>query len=311
MNGETAQSLIDLSDEHNQWVQVIFVIHNDKWIDISSAARGASSVSPVGAPDQPECYPEGSVYRFDPKFRGKNKRGELISMMRILDTHPGCDVTLRDSNFKETENRLGLVKFCCKQYRTPPDISHKKFDNDKLAQSNTVHETLKHTKSSGSKRAGIGGMFARTKQEYVASLCKVVKDIRETPTQRRTSSKFVEGSCDMKIIIFLGYDGYWYLSTSSTLEHRYHANMPMKAIPQNGSNLSKDELALLDRLFSARVNSSTVAVVLEDLKGKDKTMLNPKTLSNIRQKNMKLIDKEDGFTGDMTDASKALKKIKE
>ena len=120
MNGETAQSLINLSDEHNQWVQVLFVIHNDKWIDISSAARGASSVTPVGAPDQPEGYPEGSVYRFDPKFRRKNKRGELITMMRILDTHPGCDVTLRDSNFKETENRLGLVKFCCKQYRTPP-----------------------------------------------------------------------------------------------------------------------------------------------------------------------------------------------
>lgn len=311
MNRETAQTLLNLSDDNNEWIQELFVIHSDQWLNISSAAMGDSSVTPVGATDQPNTYPPSSVYRFDPKFKGMKTRDQLINMMRLLDTHPGCDVTLRDSNAIETDNRQALLKFCCKQYRKPPDMSKKTFDGKNLAQSNTVHVSLKLTKSSGTKTAGIGGMCARSRREHIASLGRKVKNMGGKPTERRTMSKFVEGSCDMKIIIFLGYDGYWYLSTTSTLKHTYHAHLPMKAIPQNGTNLSENELALLNRLFSVRVKRSTVAHVLEDMKGKDKITLKPKTLYNLRQKSLNTIDIENGFTGDMTDASKALKKIKE
>lgn len=150
-------------------------------------------------------------------------------------------------------------------------------------------------------------MCARSRRDHIASLSSKVKEIGEKQTEQRTMSKFVAGSCDMKIIIFLDYDGYWYLSATSTLKHTYHAHLPMKAIPQNGTNLSENELALVNCLFGARVKRSTVALVLEDMKRKEKTTLKPKTLYNIRHKSLNMIDNTNSFTGDMTDASKALK----
>ena len=96
-------------NNNNEWTQQLLVIHNDKWldIDITSAAIGASSTTPLDAPDQPTVYPQGSVYMFDKKFKGLDKSEEIILMLSLLDVHPGCAVTIRDSETHPSSIRLG------------------------------------------------------------------------------------------------------------------------------------------------------------------------------------------------------------
>ena len=324
MDCSTTDVLIRSADNNNEWNQQLFIIHNDKWLDISCAAMGKSSTTPLGAPDQPAKYPYGSVYRLDTKFKGIEKCEEVIRLLRLLDVHPGCAVTIRNTDQRYSSTRLGTWSLYCSQYRTPPhNTNNKVFDEGNFAQSKVKAPTTKHTNTAGTTNKNVVGMFNKTNRQHVASLndqpsqClnhdhQLDNDDATQIKQRCTHSKFVDGSCAMKITVFLNTkDEYYYLSTSSTLVHTYHAKLPLKAIPQNGAMLSEKELELLNNLFQCRLPRSQVANVLETVVGKESTHIDPMTVYNLRNKSLNLINKKSGYTGDLTDPSKTLKKLKE
>ncbi len=54
----------------NKWSSTITIPQGDEYVDISSAAMGKLSMTPIGASNQPFTFPKGksaSVYQFDPK----------------------------------------------------------------------------------------------------------------------------------------------------------------------------------------------------------------------------------------------------
>jgi hypothetical protein len=322
MDCATADLLVQSAENNHQWNQELFIIHNDKWLDITSAAKGGSSSTPLGAPDQPTVYPNGSLYRLDTKFKGIDKSEEVIRMLRLLDVHPGCAVTIRHSTKKQSSTRLGTWRLYCSQYRKPPKDTNKEFEEEQFSQSNMKHPTSKHTKTAGTTKIGVVPMFSKTKQKHVASLFDEPATVdpqhehdnktTKPKQQRCTHSKFGDGSCDMKIIVFLNRkDEYYYLSTSSTIVHTHHAQLPLKVIPQNGATLSEKEHELLNDLFKCRLKRSQVANVLETVIGKDSTYIDPMTVYNLRTNSLNLINKKSGYSGDLTDPSKTMKKLRE
>ena len=324
MESSTAAALIQSANNSNEWHQQLFIIHNDKWLDITSAALGKSSTTPIGAPDQPTKYPYGSVYRLDTKFKGMDKKEDVIRMLRLLEVHPGCAVTIRTTDTKYTSTRLGTWTLSCSQYRKPPkhQAADKEFKDDNYAQTKVNLPTTKRTKTEGTTNKGIVHMLSKTKRKHAASLfeehpiCPVdhhhIGDDAKPKVKRCTSSKFGDGSCQMKIIVFCNMkDEYFYISTSSSIVHSTHAKLPLKAIPRNGDLLTEKELELVNNLFKCRLKRSEVANVLETQLGKENTTIDPMTLYNIRRKSQNLLDKKSGYTGDLTDPSKTLKKLKE
>lgn len=301
MDCATADVLIHSADNNNEWNQQLFIIHNDKWLDITSAAMGGSSTTPLGAPDQPTMYPKGSVYRFDTKFKGIDKIDEVIRMLHLLDVQPGCAVTIRTSKTKESSTRLGTWMLSCSQYRTPPK-NENKYEEEQFTHSNMKKPSSKHTKTAGTTNTGVVPMFSKTKRQHVASLFDEPTTVNtqhehDTATmnpkkQRCTHSKFADGSCDMKIIVFLNRrDEYYYLATATSIVHTHHAKLPLKAIPRNGATLSEKEHELLNDLFKCRLKRSQVANVLETVIGKDSTYIDPMTVYNLRNKSLNLITK--------------------
>jgi hypothetical protein len=74
---DITNEICQLVDKSNVWSSTIVLPNGDNILDISSAAMGESSITPINATKQPGVYPKGkvaSVYQFDPG----------IHMMKIL-----------------------------------------------------------------------------------------------------------------------------------------------------------------------------------------------------------------------------------
>ncbi len=63
-----------LVEQMNVWPSTITILQGDEYLDISSAAMGKLSTTPIGTSNQPVTFPKGkshSVYRFDSKYSMK------------------------------------------------------------------------------------------------------------------------------------------------------------------------------------------------------------------------------------------------
>ena len=88
MNYESiSKEICHLVEQSNIWSSTITIPQDDNYVDISSAAMGKLSTTPIGASNQPVTFPKGksaSFYQFDPqifnkKFMTEDKRNAFKS----------------------------------------------------------------------------------------------------------------------------------------------------------------------------------------------------------------------------------------
>jgi len=84
-----------------------------------------------------------------------------------------------------------------------------------------------------------------------------VVDVRRTVSSRSPSADL---KCPMQIIIFLGQDDRFYLSTKSCLHHRYHPALKAEAILRGRTDMEQGDLDLLSLLFIIRHAATTSPV---------------------------------------------------
>ena len=66
-----SNDICHLVEQMNTWSSTITIPQCDEYLDISSAAIGKLSTTPIAAYDQPSTFPKGrsaSFFRFDPEF---------------------------------------------------------------------------------------------------------------------------------------------------------------------------------------------------------------------------------------------------
>ena len=78
-------------------------------------------------------------------------------------------------------------------------------------------------------------------------------DVRRTVSTRSPSSDL---KCPMQIIIFLGQDDRFYLSTKSCLTHRHHPALKADAILRGHNDMEQGDLDLISLLFSVNAHMS-------------------------------------------------------
>jgi hypothetical protein len=84
-----SKELCRLAEQMNVWSSTITIPQGDEYLDISSAAMGKLSTTPIGTSNQTVTFPKGksaSVYRFDPKIFNENSWPMLKDML----TKVGC-----------------------------------------------------------------------------------------------------------------------------------------------------------------------------------------------------------------------------
>jgi hypothetical protein len=70
-----SNKICHLVEQMNTWSSTITIPQGDEYIDISSAAMGKLSTTPIGAYNQPLTFPKGksaSFFQFDPKIFNEN-----------------------------------------------------------------------------------------------------------------------------------------------------------------------------------------------------------------------------------------------
>ncbi len=94
----------------NTWSSSITITQGDEYLDISSAAMGKLSTTPIGAYNQPSTFPKGrsaSFFRFDPELFNENSWPTLKGVLTKVGCVSGCRLTVSHSAMHTWSYRSG------------------------------------------------------------------------------------------------------------------------------------------------------------------------------------------------------------
>jgi hypothetical protein len=128
-------------------------------------------------------------------------------------------------------------------------------------------------------------------------------DVRRTVSTRSPSSDL---KCTMQIIIFLGQDDRFYLSTKSCLSS---PALKADAILRGHNDMEQGDLDLISLLVSANVTRVQMSQIMQSLKGPESGTYLPKRMNQINQKTEQLQDLALGLISGCSDAKKTIAKL--
>jgi hypothetical protein len=161
---------------------------------------------------------------------------------------------------------------------------------------------------------GIGAMTLKEIQKRLVKENKNrprdpnILDVRRTVSSRSPSSDL---KCPMQLIIFLGQDGRFYLSTKSSLNHCHHSPLKADAILRGQNDIEQGDLDLLSLLFSVNATGIQISQIMQSLKGPESGTYLPKRIYNMNQKMEQLQDLALGLIPGCLDAVKTISKLEE
>ena len=229
MTDDILHDIIAHTDILRNWTQTLSVIHDGVSIDISSAANGKLSTILVGAPKTSQLrLPSDSRYRFDSlQFKGLAQLNSIRRLILGPSFCPGCQM-VSSHHTSTSPHRQGTWHFACSKHRVSRNDNTTHFSPGHITIKNIKQQTLKRKKTSGSTHAGVEGMYShKTRLELV-----IQSEMDNTPKRapplllnKRMLTKHPENkktACPMQIIIYMDYDGFYYLLTKSSLRHKFH-----------------------------------------------------------------------------------------
>jgi len=316
MTDEILHDIIAHTDKLSNWTQTISVIHDGVSIDISSAANGKLSTIPVGAPNSSQLgLPSGSRYRFDSlQYKGLVQLKSITRLILGPSFCPGCQM-MSSHQSPASPHRQGTWEFACSKHRASRIDNTPFFSPGHMSMKNIKPQTLKRKKTSGSTHAGVEGMYShKTRLEMV-----VQSEVEDTPKRepplplhKRMLTKRPENqktACPMHIIVFMDYNGFYYLSTKSSLLHKFHTFVPPEVIPRRLVDLDDREAAFMNTLVNLHASHKLITRIFENLKGASFGTFLHKSIYYMNRKSEELLGLAQGITSDMSDAQKTLKKL--
>ncbi len=111
----------------------------------------------------------------------------------------------------------------------------------------------------------------------------------------------------MRIRIYPNNHNNWYISSNSCLDHKHHPKLDDHAISFSQSDMSKQELRLMNVLYDVNVPPSKISTILDTVRDDNRGTILPKTLFNINEKCRNLIEVANGILPTCSDAEKTLK----
>ena len=148
----SVSNLLCLTSDLNTWTSNFVVPHGDQSIDVSSAAQGALSSSPLSGafPHQTMQYPCAKYYFDENHFFGIDGKDLLIKMLKSPNCIDGCKlVSMRQKKIK-TQFRKGTWTLVCSHGIVMNEMDESHFHPDSVGKCYVPIQTLKRTKSRGS-----------------------------------------------------------------------------------------------------------------------------------------------------------------
>ena len=121
-------------------------------IDVSSAALGDLSTTPVGATNQPDVFLKGkgfSVYRFDLDIYGEHSWPNILKMLTKTGCVSGCNLVTRCSCTVPTSQRKATHYLWCTHGLVIKNHGASIINEGDVGACNVVKEHVKHVKTPG------------------------------------------------------------------------------------------------------------------------------------------------------------------
>jgi hypothetical protein len=152
-----ASSIQDLTLSLSSWSSTLCIPINEsnQLLDISSAAKGSNSTTPVGAINQPIKFPTGerlgSFYRFDPAvYAGPDSWDDLKAMLCKTGCVSGCKISTRQTKRPNSSKKKSFT-LACQHYRTYESRAAITFSPCAVGPNNVIAEKMKRKKSKRTK----------------------------------------------------------------------------------------------------------------------------------------------------------------
>ena len=147
-----ASSIRDLTRSLTNWSSTVCIPTSEsgKLLDISSAAKGKSSLIPLSATNQPTKYPtgqNGSFYRFDPAlYHGPDSWEDLKRMLCKTGCVSGCQISTRNTR-PATFSKKKSYTLACQQFRTYESRAAITFTPGSVGPNNVIGQKMKRHKA--------------------------------------------------------------------------------------------------------------------------------------------------------------------
>jgi hypothetical protein len=163
-------------------------------------------------------------------------------------------------------------------------------------------------------RVGTDSMHSKSKKQsifknnsIVRKHCMNKKDSEDARCRVSKRALTYNEQCPMRIRIYLNNHNHWYISSNGCLDHKPHPKLDNQAISLSQSDISKQELILLNVLYDVNVPPSKISTLLDTVRDDNRGTFIPKTLFNLNKKCRSLIDVANGILPICSDAEKTLK----
>jgi hypothetical protein len=136
----------------NVWSSTITIPQGNEYLDISSAAMGKLSTTPIGASNQPVTFPKvksASVYCFDPKIFNENSWPMLKDMLTKVECVSGRRLMVSHVAITKTCNCLATYTLRCTHETVYQNSGASTFKEGYVGPSNVATEFIKHVKTKG------------------------------------------------------------------------------------------------------------------------------------------------------------------
>ena len=147
-----SNDICHLVEQMNTWSSTITIRQGDEYLDISCAAMGALSTTPIGANNQPLTFPQGksaSFFQFDPNIFNENSWPMLKDMLTKVGCVSGCRLAVSQSKPRKSCIRLATYTLRCTHGFVFKNQGASTFDEGNIGPSNVPTEFIKRVKTNG------------------------------------------------------------------------------------------------------------------------------------------------------------------
>jgi hypothetical protein len=147
-----SNDICHLVEEMNTWSSSITITQGGEYLDISSAAMGTLSTTPIGAYNQPSTFPKGksaSFFRFDPKLFNENSWPMLKGVLTKVGCVSGCRLSVSNTSLRKSCNRLATYTLSCTHGFVYQKSGASTFQEGNIGPSNVATEFIKRVKTQG------------------------------------------------------------------------------------------------------------------------------------------------------------------
>jgi len=147
-----SNDICHLVEQMNTWSSTITIPQGDEYLDISSAAMGKLSTTPIGAYNQPSTFPKeksSSFFRFDPKIFNDNSWPMLKDVLTKVGCVSGCRLAVSHSASSASCNRLATYTLRCTHGVVYRKSGGSTFEEGNIGPSNVATEFIKQVKTKG------------------------------------------------------------------------------------------------------------------------------------------------------------------